>query len=131
MYTYKIFKNIRINYCKICVHMVLYSHREERNPGKLENGTGKRKPSKEENIMKEIKGLQEAWAEIKSCPKRRDCYYEVFYNRETGEVSTNFQVSLGANSWVEYRNKNIVKVGDFNRQTTKAEFMHAIDIVEK
>lgn len=41
--------------------------------------------------MKEIKGLQEAWAEIKSCPKRRDCYYEVFYNKETGEVSSNFQ----------------------------------------
>lgn len=48
--------------------------------------------------MKEIKGLQEAWEDIKSCPKRRDCYYEVFLNRQTGEVSTNFQVSLGANS---------------------------------
>lgn len=81
--------------------------------------------------MKEIKGLQEAWAEIKSCPKRRDCYYEVFFNRQTGEVFTNFQVSLGANSWVEYKNKNVVKVGDFNWQTTKAEFIHAIGIVEK
>lgn len=81
--------------------------------------------------MKEIKGLQEAWEDIKSCPKRRDCYYEVFLDRQTGEVFTNFQVSLGANSWSEYRNKNIVKVGDFNWQTTKTEFFHAIDIVEK
>lgn len=81
--------------------------------------------------MKKIKGLQEAWEEIKSCPKRRDCYYEVFLDRQAGEVFTNFQVSLGANSWVEYKNKNVVKVGDFNWQTTKSEFIHAIDIVEK
>lgn len=79
--------------------------------------------------MKEIKGLQEAWKEIKTCPQGVGAYYEVFYNRRTDELFTEFQVSLGHNSWTKFENPEIVKIGEFEKPVTMKELKQLVEEV--
>lgn len=51
------------NYTYMCYYIVTG---KKESPEELENGTGKRKPSKEEKIMKNLK---KTVSEIKTCPK--------------------------------------------------------------
>ena len=43
-------------------------------------------------------------------------YVELFYDRQTGEVWTVYQCSLGQNTWTEYRNQSVIKIGNISSQ---------------
>lgn len=53
-------------------------------------------------------------------------YDEIFYNRETGEIWTVFQVSMGRNSWTQYDDPKIVKVCNTSRHMTMQAIADAI-----
>ena len=97
---------------------------KKESPEELENGTGKREPSKEDKIMKNLK---KTVSEIKSCPQGMGAYYEVFYNRATDELFTCFQVSLGHNSWTKFENPEIVKIGEFEKPVTMKELKQLVE----
>lgn len=48
-------------------------------------------------------------------------YYELFYDMDDGRVWTVLQISLGQNSWTEYHDNTILKVGNLSRVTTMQE----------
>ena len=72
-----------------------------------------------------MKGLRKASGETQSY---RDAasYDEIFYDRETGEVWTRFQHSLGFNSWTEYHNPAVVKICNTRRHMTMQAISDAI-----
>ncbi len=53
-------------------------------------------------------------------------YVEVFFDRQTGEVWTKYQYSLGQNSWTVYHDDNVVKIGNFSAPATMQEIADAI-----
>lgn len=58
-----------------------------------------------------MKGLKAVAGETKELDGRGcGAYLELFYDRETGEVWTVFQWSLGQGSWTEYHDKSIIKI---------------------
>lgn len=62
-----------------------------------------------------FKGLKKVVSEIKEISgNNRGFYYEVFYNKETDTVFSEEHVSLGKNSWTEYDNVNIIRIGNFD-----------------
>lgn len=72
-----------------------------------------------------IKGLRKASGETMNYNDAAK-YDEVFYNRETGEVWTRFQYSLGRNSWTEYDDPQIIKVCNTSRHMTMQAIVDAI-----
>ena len=66
-----------------------------------------------------IVGLKEAVAEMPGSNWQGE-YLEVFYDTETGNVITHFQVSIGENSWTEYNNNpEIIKIGNYTKRTAQ------------
>ena len=53
-------------------------------------------------------------------------YEEIFYNKQTGEVWTKFQCSLGYNSWTEYHDEDIVKICNTDEHMTMQEIADCI-----
>lgn len=53
-------------------------------------------------------------------------YVEIFYDRSTGEVWGNFQISLGQNSWSEYNDPDILKICNTSRHMTMQEIADEI-----
>ena len=53
-------------------------------------------------------------------------YVEIFYDRSTGEVWGNFQISLGQNSWTEYHDPAVVKICNTSRHMTMQEIADEI-----
>lgn len=53
-------------------------------------------------------------------------YVELFFDRATGEVWTNYQYSLGQNSWTEYDKKDVVKVCNLSEPTTMQQIADRI-----
>lgn len=53
-------------------------------------------------------------------------YAELFFDRATGEVWTNYQYSLGQNSWTEYDKKDVVKVCNLSEPTTMQQIADLI-----
>lgn len=56
--------------------------------------------------------LNKVSSETRNFKRNSGAYTEVFYDRGTGEVWSVGQISLGHNSWTEYRDDNIIKVCD-------------------
>lgn len=73
-----------------------------------------------------IKGLKKASGETANYGAHSDLYDEIFYDCATGEVWTKFQCSLGQNSWTEYHDVNIIKIGNTQRHMTMQELADAI-----
>ena len=48
-------------------------------------------------------------------------YVEVFYDTDTGEVWTVYQYSLGLNTWTEYHDPAVIKIGNYQRHATMQE----------
>lgn len=73
-----------------------------------------------------IKGLKKASGETRNYGDYSDRYDEVFYNMESGEVWTVYQVSLGGNSWTEYHDANIIKICNAYHHMTMQQLADAI-----
>ena len=73
-----------------------------------------------------IKGLKRASGNTSNYGCYSPQYDEIFYDRETGEVWTKYQYSLGQNSWTQYNNENIIKVCNTQRHMSMQEIADAI-----
>lgn len=73
-----------------------------------------------------INGLRAACGETVDWELGSGGYTEIFYNRESGEVWTIDQVSLGHNSWTVYHDPNIIKVCSTSQHMTMQEIADAI-----
>ena len=72
-------------------------------------------------------GLKKASGE--TCDTGDYCkYFEIFYHRDTGEIWTKYQVSLGRNSWTEYDDPAIIKVCDTSTHMSMQAIVDAIDV---
>lgn len=75
-----------------------------------------------------FKGLKKVVSEIKEISgNNRGFYYEVFYDKEKDMVFTEEHVSLGYNSWTEFDNKNIVRIGNFDEYISMRDLKHLIE----
>ena len=74
-----------------------------------------------------MKNLKKVVSEIKACPQGVGAYYEVFYNRQNDELFTEFQVSLGHNSWTKFEDPEIVKIGEFEKPVTMKELKKRVE----
>lgn len=73
-----------------------------------------------------IKGLRKASGSAVNWAPRSGGYDEIFYDLSTGDVWTVAQVSLGCNSWTEYRDGNVIKICNTSRHMTMQEISDAI-----
>lgn len=72
-----------------------------------------------------IKGLRKASG--KTMNYIDPTYYdEIFFDRSTGEVWTEFHASLGHNEWTEFHDPDVVKVGSTDRHLTMQEIADMI-----
>lgn len=55
-------------------------------------------------------GLKTASGNTVNWSPRSGGYTEIFYDRSTGNIWTMDQVSLGQNTWTEYRDPHVVKI---------------------
>lgn len=73
-----------------------------------------------------IKGIKQASGETANYDAWAPEYDEIFYNCATGDVWTVYQYSLGQNSWTEYRDRDIIKIGNTQCHMTMQEIADAI-----
>lgn len=73
-----------------------------------------------------IKGLRKASGETSDYGAYSAMYSEIFYDRATGEVWTVLQCNLGQNSWTEYHDPNVIKVGNTQHHMTMQALADAI-----
>lgn len=71
-------------------------------------------------------GLRSASGNTINWSPRSGGYTEVFYDMDSGDVWTVDQVSLGHNSWTEYRSRDILRVCDTERHMTMQEIADMI-----
>lgn len=45
-------------------------------------------------------------------------YYQINYDKETGEVFDDYHCSLGQNWWTQYENENVVNCGNISSPAT-------------
>lgn len=78
--------------------------------------------------MKKYIGIKKTVSEIKSIAGfSHGEYMEVFYDKASGNVWTVLQASFGENSWTEYDDENIIKVGNFSKPITQKELAAEIE----
>lgn len=53
-------------------------------------------------------------------------YLQLNYDRSTGDVWTDFFSSIGHNSWMEYRDENVLNCGSLSSPCTMQEIADAI-----
>lgn len=73
-----------------------------------------------------ITGLKQASGNTGNWAPRSGGYTEVFYDRQTGEVWTRDQVSLGQNTWTVYDDPAVIKVCNTSRHLTMQQIADAI-----
>lgn len=73
-----------------------------------------------------IKGLKAASGETKNYGCWSSKYNEIFYDTNTGEVWTVFQVSTGHNTWTHYHDDAIIKIRNTSFHMTMQEIADAI-----
>lgn len=60
-------------------------------------------------------------------------YLQVSYDKETGDILTELHCSLGQNSWLEYHDKNIITIGNYqsaSMQTLADDIAEEIEMRE-
>ena len=55
-------------------------------------------------------------------------YLELFYALSTGRAWTKYQYSLGQNSWTEYNDSSIVRIGNISEPATMQEIADIINM---
>ena len=73
-----------------------------------------------------IKGLRKVSGDTKNYGFYSGKYVEIFYNRDTGELWSVYQFSLGQNSWTEYHDNAIIKVCNATEHMTMQEIVDRI-----
>lgn len=73
-----------------------------------------------------IKGLKKVSGETENYGEYSSMYAEIFYDRATGEVWTVHQCSIGHNTWTEYHDENVIKIGDTSSHMTMQEIADCI-----
>lgn len=73
-----------------------------------------------------IKGLRKASGATTNYGAYSPEYIEIFYDRNSGEVWTVYQCSLGQNNWTVYDDENVIKVCNTSRHMTMQEIADAI-----
>ena len=73
-----------------------------------------------------ITGLKKASGNTINWNPRSGGYTEIFYDLSDGECWTVDQVSLGHNSWTQYRSKSIIKICDTEAHMTMQQIADAI-----
>lgn len=63
-----------------------------------------------------IVGLKKAVSEMPG-ENNKGLYLQIDYNYITGKVLTNFHCSLGQNSWTEYHDNDIIRIGNYTNAT--------------
>lgn len=71
-------------------------------------------------------GLKKASGNTSNYGYYSGLYDELFFDRGTGEVWTVFQSSFGQNSWTEYRDPNIIKIGNITKRMTMQQIADLI-----
>lgn len=54
-------------------------------------------------------------------------YLQVNYNKASDEITTNYHYNLGANSWTEYNDPDIITVGNLYEPTTMSEIREMVE----
>lgn len=73
-----------------------------------------------------ITGLKKASGETENHGAYSGKYNEIFYNTNTGEVWTEFQYSLGSNSWTVYDDPAIIRIGETSSHLTMQQIADAV-----
>ena len=79
-------------------------------------------------MQKQYKNIQTALNKMPHYDRRNGYYVEVFYDMDEDEVYSHAQCSLGFNSWTVYRNKDVIKIGNFVK---KISVKRLIEIIEE
>lgn len=73
-----------------------------------------------------MKGLKKASGETSNYGHYSPQYMEIFYHKQTGEVWTKFQYSIGHNTWTQYDDTDIIKVCNASMHMTMQEIADKI-----
>lgn len=73
-----------------------------------------------------IKGLRKIAGATRDLNPRESRYFQLNFDRSTGEVFYNDLYSIGCNNWVQYHDPAIVFCGNLNRKTTMKEIREMI-----
>lgn len=73
-----------------------------------------------------IIGLRKACGETGNYSAGSGCYDEIFYDRQTGEVWTKYQCSLGQNSWTQYHDPSVIKICNTTTHMTMQQIADSI-----
>lgn len=76
---------------------------------------------------RKYKYLTQGISEMPKCDRHNGYYVEVFYDTEKDEVYNHVHVSLGHNSWTEYHDDNVIRIGCFDKKVTKARLKELIE----
>lgn len=71
-------------------------------------------------------GLKKTSGETKDFGFYSGKYFEIFYDRDSGDIWPVFQYSLGQNWWTEYHDPSIVKICNTSRHMTMQEIADLI-----
>lgn len=53
-------------------------------------------------------------------------YVQISYDLRSGEILTNYHVSLGQNSWMQYHDHDVISVGNISEPATMQEISDMI-----
>lgn len=73
-----------------------------------------------------IKGLKKASGATMNYGAYSGKYDELFFDKASGKVWTVFQCSLGQNSWTEYHDSNVIKLGNITEHLTMQQIADMI-----
>lgn len=79
-------------------------------------------------MQKQCKNIQDAIDKMSPYDRRNGYYVEVFYDIAEDAVYSHAQCSLGFNSWTEYHDPDVIKIGNFVKRVSKKRL---IEIIEK
>lgn len=77
-------------------------------------------------IAIDLKDLRETAKATTNYGDFSPAYDEVFYDRRTGELWSDYHYSLGQNEWTEYHSADIICIGKFVHHVTQQELMDCI-----
>lgn len=78
------------------------------------------------NTLK-MTGLKKASGETKDLTGAHGEYLQISYDTGTGQILTDYHVSLGQNSWSQYHDRNIITVCNATRPMKMEEIAQAIE----
>ena len=80
---------------------------------------------------RQYQGIQEAVDEMPRYNRNDGTYLEVHYDLDEDEVYTHFHCSFGFNSWTEYHDPAVIRIGCYTRRVSvdrlKADIERVID----